>query len=382
MDAKELNAALDLSLDPKQETGSAGPWKTSTILCCLGSRNFQVWRGNAFKALLAGAYQVTIVTLLMFFVCCFLATAKTSTVVTIFNDGLLVSSNHSNFSNFSGGNQPDPQPLWTLLLQIAGSFLYTINGMLNLRWLALGVKKSQLTPHMAYINAFMCWSAVIFGPLQILTDVVAPALGYEWTLRFDYWYTLPNFGFAVEWAWQLIESKKELGKTSPRNGQKNKTDSKPKIRDFTLGPRGLIIMLLSIASIAADCRYLGGLVFPIFGVECAAGSRHPGYDVAFVSQALAAVLMAVYCLIRYRSARAILSFGLFFVGFIGFVALQDLHHHVSPAIAETHWFESVKEIGIKLCDNTQINFSIWFFVYMFRKQKPEQSICISNCKMS
>lgn len=257
-----------------------------------------------------------------------------------------------------------------------GSFLYTINGICNLNALAAGVRRKLITPYMAYINSFMCWSAVIFGPLQILTDIAVPSLGYEWTLRFDYWYTLPNFAWAVEWGWQLLHSKrkrrKRTAKVIPRstclqNSPVTKTTA------YFLGIRGLIIMLVSIVSIALDCRYLGGLIFPTLGIQCSPGSRHPGYDVAFVVQAVAAVVMGVACLLCYRSKSALLAFLLFFAGFVGFVLLQDLHHHLSPDITQALWFESVKEIGIKLCDNTQICFSIWFFVYMFQRKHKKES---------
>merc|ERR1719362_1522087 len=93
---------------------------------------------------------------------------------------------------------------------------------------------------MAYINSYMCWSAVIFGPLQILTDIAVPALGYDWTLRFDYWYTLPNFAWAVEWGWQLLDKNKETaknsGKVSPRSAS-----AVAKMSSYRLGMRGLFI---------------------------------------------------------------------------------------------------------------------------------------------
>jgi len=350
--------------------------KTKTETKCLRNK-------DAFNALLAGGWQVGVVTWAMFFVCCGLITETTDTAVTACTN----SSNHSCTSAILGGNHShnltgskpssasDPyRSLWTIL-KITSSLLYTANGMVNLHFLAVGVEKKQITPYMAYINSFMCWSAVVFGPLQMITDIIVPALGYEWTLKFDYWYTLPNFAWAVEWGWQLFDSNTKKGcnkmsRVNPPNCNKpaNKTT-------YCLGIRGMLIMLASIVSIGIDCRYLGGLIFPVVGVACPAGSRHPGYDVAFALQAAAAIVMAIACLCKYRTWKAFLSFGLFLVGFLGFVLLQDLHHHLASAITETHWFETVKEVGIKICDNTQINFSIWFFVFMFQhKYKSEFKI--------
>lgn len=329
---------------------------------------------NDLKALFAGGYHVAIPTLLMFAFCVCLM-KKTDATADDSNHTLSFNSSDQNF-NVSSGNSnltiwlsvsstvSTHFTFWTFL-KVLGSFIYTANGIINLKCLATGVKKDLLTPHMAYINSYMCWSAVIFGPLQILTDLIIPAMGYEFTLKFDYWYTLPNFAWAVEWGWQLLDKSKEAAK----NGAKISPRSAPsatRMSAYHLGIRGLAIMIASIASIAIDCRYLGGIVFPAVGVQCDAGSRHPGYDVAFAAQAIAAIVMAVYCLIRHRSPKALAAFVMFFVGFVGFVVLQDLHHHLSPALTEQHWFESIKEIGIKVCDNTQINFSIWFFVFMFQ----------------
>merc|ERR1712187_435777 len=239
-------------------------------------------------------------------------------------------------------------------------------------------------------NSYMCWSAVIFGPLQILTDVVVPALGYGWTLKFDYWYTLPNFGWAIEWGWQLLDKKnktaRKSGKVSPRSSSaaaskmsKSSSAAASKMSTYRLGIRGLVIMLASVASIAIDCRYLGGIVFPAVGIQCDAGSRHPGYDVAFALQAFLSIVVAVYCWSMHRSPKALASFVMFFFGFVGFVGLQDLDHHLSTELTNQHWFESANEIGIKICDNTQINFSIWFFVYMFQhkhqRNREAKSLC-------
>lgn len=285
-------------------------------------------------------------------------------------------SNSGNYSNSTASQSPPTSPAWKIL-KILGSFLYIITGAINLKLLMVRVESGQLTPHMAYINSFMCWSAIIFGPLQIITDVIVPLLGYTWTLKFDYWYTLPNFGWALEWGWQLFDSDSNTQKAQENASEKRrcntticqKSNSKSKktnVLSYNLGARGLIILIISIASIILDCRYLGGHMFPFFGVECASGSRHPGYDVAFFANAIPAVVLAVVCALFFRHWKVYLCFGLFLVGFIGFMGLQDLHHHLSPDITDSHWFESVKEIGIKLCDNTQINFSIWFFVYMFQ----------------
>lgn len=328
---------------------------------------------NGLQALFAGGYHVAIPTLLMFAGCVCLLT-KSDATADVLNHTLSfnctghnckVSSGNSNLTVWqSVSSTGADSPLWTIL-KILGSLIYTVNGIVNLKLLATGVKKDLLTPHMAYINSYMCWSAVIFGPLQILTDIAVPALGYEWTLKFDYWYTLPNFAWAVEWGWQLLDKNKEAAKSSGKVSPRSASVA-TKMSAYRLGVRGLLIMVASILSIAIDCRYLGGILFPAVGVQCDAGSRHPGYDVAFITQAIAAIGMAVYCLIRHRSPKALAAFGMFFAGFVGFVVLQDLEHHLSPALTEQHWFESLKEIGIKVCDNTQINFSIWFFVYMFQ----------------
>merc|ERR1712032_827023 len=161
--------------------------------------------------------------------------------------------------------------------------------------------------------------------------------------------------------------------SSPTN-----TSKRGKITSYSLGPRGLAIVLVSIASIVLDCRYLGGHMFPAFDVDCPAGSRHPGYDVAFISQAVPAIVMAVYCGFRFRSWKVFVSFILFAAGFLGFVLLQDLHHHVSPELVAAHWFETAKAIGIKVCDNTQINFSIWFFIFMFQQKFARDRVTSSG----
>jgi len=332
------------------------------------SKSKCTWDKDVFNALFAGGWQVGIVTLGMFVVCCCLVTETADTAAKACNN----SSNHSctSASHNLTGSKPsrasDPyRSLWTIL-KILGSLLYTTNGIVNLHFLAVAIERKHITPYMAYINSFMCWSAVVFGPLQMITDIIVPALGYEWTLKFDYWYTLPNFAWAVEWGWHLLDSNKKsacnkISRVNPRNCNTAATKTV-----YCLGIRGILIMLASIVSIAIDCRYLGGLMLPAVGVACPAGSRHPGYDIAFALQATAAIVVAIVCLFKFRSWKAFLSFGLFLVGFLGFVLLQDLHHHLSSAITDTHWFESVKEIGIKICDNTQINFSIWFFVFMFQ----------------
>lgn len=214
-------------------------------------------------------------------------------------------------------------------MAVIGSLLYTTVGAANLLWLR---QDDRLTPLMVFSNSFMCWSAFFFGFIQIYTNSVA---GLRWSLRFDNWYTLPNFGWGIEWGFHLL-------------GGANSE---------VCGLRAAIIMSISIASIG-----LKYLVVP----------AKVGYVIALVPQVLGAFSMCIYCIRQYYSQQAMRALCFFLLASMAFLVLHVIDGLLPAALTGAAGYETGKLFIITLCDNSQIHFSIRFFVEMFRTKRYQQ----------
>lgn len=195
------------------------------------------------------------------------------------------------------------------ITSIIGGVLYSATGAINVALLATDAK---LSPRMAYTNSIMAWSSLFFGP-AISYVHLAPQC-----FLFDYgrWYATPNFGWGVEWGLQL------LGPAGPTW-------------------RAVVIMSLSIAS-----------YFLAFAFD----DPNTGFYLAFGPQVAGAIIMCVLCFRRYRSAAAARAL-VMWVSACGCFLLLNVLPGLPPV---------VKTALIQVCDNTQIHFSIRFFVCMFR----------------
>lgn len=208
-----------------------------------------------------------------------------------------------------------------IMIDVFGSSLYIFTGYYNLLSLYYD---NKLTPNMIYSNAFMCWSAFYFGFIQFYTDSIATL---DWLLKFDYWYTLPNFGWGIEWGLHLLGEEKCNNRT-------------------------LVIILVSISSIVLDYMGLGKI----------------GYHLAIVPQVIFSVLIAICGLFKYYSDKAFLNFIIFLSACMFFLILHEIDIVIPNFILNMRYYETFKILLIKICDNVQIHYSIRLFIEMFHKK--------------
>merc|ERR1712060_627611 len=143
--------------------------------------------------------------------------------------------------------------------------------------------------------------------------------GARWPLKFDYWFTLPNFGWGIEWGLHLLGDANTEG----------------------CGLRAVIIMSLSIASI--------GLEYVIPGKM--------GYNIAILPQVVGAIGMSVHCIRCYYSQQAVRALCFFLIACVGFLLLHEIDGFLPAALTGATGYETAKIVVIKLCDNIQIHFS-------------------------
>jgi len=203
------------------------------------------------------------------------------------------------------------------LTSIVGGVLYSTTGALNVVLLS---RDARLSPKMVYTNSIMAWSSFFFGP-AIAYVHLAPQC---FPLDYGRWYATPNFGWGVEWGLQLL---------GPAGS----------------GLRAVVIMTLSIAS-----------YFLTFAFD----DPNIGFYIAFAPQCAAAILMCVICFCRYRSAAAARAL-VMWVSACGVFLVLNMVTGLPPVL---------QTCLIQLCDNTQIHFSIRFFVCMFRMKHGGEDV--------
>merc|ERR1719247_3790862 len=83
------------------------------------------------------------------------------------------------------------------MFPVLGGMLYSVTGTVNLLLLR---SDARLSPVMAYTNSIMAWSAFFFGPA--IAYIHMSSLDFK--LSYGRWYCVPNYGWGVEWALQLL----------------------------------------------------------------------------------------------------------------------------------------------------------------------------------
>jgi hypothetical protein len=253
---------------------------------------------------LIGAVHLLVPTIAMFALC--VATAKEPTAALV-----------SNTTSSEGHGRHD-------LFAILGGALYTLTGTANLFLLRSDTK---LSPAMAYTNSIMAWSSFFFGPAIAFIHMSS----LRFTLSYGRWYAVPNYGWGVEWALQLL-------------GQAGS------------GTRAYVIMALSIAS-----------YFLTFAFD----DPDIGFNIAFLPQVVVCVAMCVVCFCRFRSVAAGRALALWVSACTLFLILHTVH-------PKTVTGDTVLTIVTQCCDCTQIHFSIRFFVCMFRSKHARTAVAPAN----
>jgi len=288
---------------------------------------------NKGKALWASGFQVTAVTAAML-----AASVLTSTTLP------------SPSSSFGTAGLPDSTPK---AVQLLGSSLYTLTGAANIYLL---LRDERLAPSMVYTNAVMCWSAFLFGFIQVYTDNPPR----KWLLQFDEWYTMPNFAWGVEWGFQLLEATGTADVVGPIE-----------LGNTPSGFRALAILALSIASYGLK------LLLPPPATPTSSGGSGDnfhvdGFVLALLPQVVAAIAMCIYCVRRYGNSSARKYLAAFLLACVAFLVLHAVDDMLPRTIISMPWYHPLKHLCIKISDCTQIHFSIRFFVAMFWEKGAEK----------
>ena len=209
---------------------------------------------------------------------------------------------------------------------VFGGCLYTATGLANILLLR---GDSKISPRMAYSNSIMAWSACFFGPAIAFVHI-APL---DFLLDYGKWYCIPNFGWGVEWGLQLL---------GPAGS----------------GLRAAVLMTLSIGS------YFLKFAFP-------PAEQEIGFLIAFLPQVAGAIIMCCLCFRRFRSAAAAKALIVWVTACMFFLVLSAVD------VGDSFALQTARTIAVQLCDNTQIHFSIRFFVCMFRvkhSREPHEEV--------
>ena len=213
-----------------------------------------------------------------------------------------------------------------IAVSIVGGCLYTGTGLLNVLLLR---RDARLTPTMVYSNSIMAWSAFFFGP-AITYCHIAPL---SFLFHYGKWAAVPNFGWGVEWGLQLLDAKSR-----------------------TSGIRALILMTLSIGS---------------YFLSFAFADPETGFMIIFLPQVAAAIIMCAICLYRYRSIAAGRALAVWVSACACFLVLSAI------STDGTFAGETARTLAVQVCDNTQIHFSIRFFVCMFRTKNARETAVLA-----
>jgi hypothetical protein len=193
--------------------------------------------------------------------------------------------------------------------------LYTLTGAWNLRSLR---RDAALEPAAVYVNSIMAWSALSFGPAQLLTDY--PSL--KWRLLYGEWCACPNFGWGVEWGLQLL---------GPSGS----------------GWRAAALMAASIASYGLK------FAWPSDEQEGEQASEQTGEQAGFLAallpQVAAAILMCVVCFHRYRSRAAGVALARWVTACALFLVLHEVEALLPEHVVDAGWFEPARSVAAKVC---------------------------------